>query len=311
MQYNTRDLRLKRLDISGGVLTTSSPFFSSGGGDNVTAWTGGIVPQIVDIRVGTAGSPDTLQAPIFKLSRTVQMSATGLTGDASDYMAGIISVVSGTASNEVQTVGVMGYARSASISNVTNGADDACGIYGVGRITGVGTGYGIGGYIHGRRDTETGNANGLEVRCDNQTTTNGVYSAVGASKTMGLWITSGGQTGRINGVAVAVGLVAACQWEVGIGIPMVGATSPVTNSSIRDDSTASTSIDIRGTHQTAAINIQASSGIAIFQPSNASSESIRIPAGIAPTTPVSGGMFFDGTNLRFYDGTTTRTFLWI
>ncbi|HEY0750719.1 MAG TPA: hypothetical protein VGD26_06175, partial [Chitinophagaceae bacterium] len=38
--------------------------------------------------------------------------------------------------------------------------------------------------------------------------------------------------------------------------------------------------------------------------------SLRIRSGTAPTTPNSGDMWFDGTNLKFYDGTTTRTITW-
>lgn len=38
--------------------------------------------------------------------------------------------------------------------------------------------------------------------------------------------------------------------------------------------------------------------------------SLRIRSGTAPTTPNSGDLWFDGTNLKFYDGTTTRTLSW-
>jgi hypothetical protein len=38
--------------------------------------------------------------------------------------------------------------------------------------------------------------------------------------------------------------------------------------------------------------------------------SLLIPAGVAPSSPASGELWYDGTNLRFRDGVTTRTITW-
>lgn len=38
--------------------------------------------------------------------------------------------------------------------------------------------------------------------------------------------------------------------------------------------------------------------------------SLRIRSGTAPTSPNSGDLWYDGTNLKFRDGTTTRTITW-
>lgn len=38
--------------------------------------------------------------------------------------------------------------------------------------------------------------------------------------------------------------------------------------------------------------------------------SMRVPSGVAPTSPVSGDLWYDGTNLKFRDGSTTRTITW-
>jgi len=38
--------------------------------------------------------------------------------------------------------------------------------------------------------------------------------------------------------------------------------------------------------------------------------SLCIPSGTAPTSPVSGDFWYDGTNLKFRDGGTTRTITW-
>lgn len=45
-------------------------------------------------------------------------------------------------------------------------------------------------------------------------------------------------------------------------------------------------------------------------PSTISAASLRIRSGTAPTSPNAGDVWFDGTNLKFYDGTTTRTISW-
>ena len=266
MRYNAVAQRFKRLQVAELIITGSTGGRATiGTGDNVTAWTAGTAGQLLDIREGTAASPDTTQNPIVKVSRTVQMSSTGIDpSDGADFAAGIISVVSGTATNEVQTVGVVGYARSASTVAVPSGADDACGLYGVGRITGSGTGYGIGCFVQGRRDTDTGRALGLEIQCGNYTATAGTYNSTGASLTMGLWINAVGDSD--SGAGIEFGGYR--QFKVGIafnGMTNLSAgIGGVADSSIRDDCTSAVSMDIRGTHATAAIRVAAGAGASVF-----------------------------------------------
>jgi hypothetical protein len=49
----------------------------------------------------------------------------------------------------------------------------------------------------------------------------------------------------------------------------------------------------------------------IFPASTTAISSMRIPSGTAPTSPVSGDFWYDGTNLKFRDGGTTRTITWV
>lgn len=44
--------------------------------------------------------------------------------------------------------------------------------------------------------------------------------------------------------------------------------------------------------------------------STTAAASLRIRSGTAPTSPNDGDIWFDGTNLKMYDGTTTRTIFW-
>lgn len=48
----------------------------------------------------------------------------------------------------------------------------------------------------------------------------------------------------------------------------------------------------------------------ILAASSASNASVRIPSDTAPTSPNSGDLWYDGTNLKFRDGSTTRTLTW-
>lgn len=51
-----------------------------------------------------------------------------------------------------------------------------------------------------------------------------------------------------------------------------------------------------------------SSSWGLFAASDASSSSIRVTAGVAPTAPVNGDIWFDGTNLFMRVGGVTKTF---
>jgi hypothetical protein len=48
----------------------------------------------------------------------------------------------------------------------------------------------------------------------------------------------------------------------------------------------------------------------IVDASTTAAASLRIRSGTAPTTPNAGDIWFDGTNLKMYDGITTRTIFW-
>lgn len=51
-------------------------------------------------------------------------------------------------------------------------------------------------------------------------------------------------------------------------------------------------------------------GTALTTASTTARSGLRIPSGTAPTSPTSGDFWYDGTNLKFQDGATTRTLTW-
>lgn len=208
--------------------------------------------QLLRIVKGTAGSPDAVAGPLLKLERTLQIAHTSFTGDGVEPCATIVGIGTGTTTNDGQVVGVAGLAKSASTTTSSTGGDDACGLYGVGRITGSGTGVGIGAFLNGRRDTNTGLANGAEVTSDNNTATAGSYNTTGFSDTTGLWIRPAGLAD--SGVGISFGNPVGMQFKVGIGFPAHvngGKTGGAADYSFRDDANATTSIAINGTHTTA------------------------------------------------------------
>lgn len=53
------------------------------------------------------------------------------------------------------------------------------------------------------------------------------------------------------------------------------------------------------------------SGTAITLASSSAKCGFRIPSGAAPSSPTTGDLWYDGTNLKFRDGGTTRTITWV
>jgi hypothetical protein len=54
--------------------------------------------------------------------------------------------------------------------------------------------------------------------------------------------------------------------------------------------------------------IEVSAGVSVLAPSTTASATLRVPSGTAPTTPVDGDIWFNGTNLFMRIGGVTRTF---
>ena len=54
--------------------------------------------------------------------------------------------------------------------------------------------------------------------------------------------------------------------------------------------------------------IEISAGVSVLAPSSTASATLRIPSGTAPTSPVNGDIWFDGTNLFMRIGGVTKTF---
>lgn len=204
---------------------------------------------------GTAASPVTTAGPTVKMSRTEDMDAATANGNAVDDEAtATLSVYhKALAGSEMQSCAIRASAENLGTSAA---GDDAFALSAHGRITGSGTGIGSGAYIEGRRDTATAMVNGMEVTSWNYTADDPTYSTSAISETCGIWVASRGLTGADNAAGIQLGAVSGSQWKVGLGFV---AGSLVTNA-IRDDSDATTSVLIKGTHSTAALAVGAGAG---------------------------------------------------
>ncbi len=212
-------------------------------GEEITTQGGTHPAQRWEMQSGTFASPNVLGGPLFKISKVQNLTTANNGGNhsANEWNAGIAVSVDAAATNEVQAVA--GFFAAVSRSTVTAQNDDANAVQGVGMITGSGTGYGIGGYFEGWRNTNTGKTNGLEVRSANYTATAGTYSSSGPSDTMGLWITGSGDSD--SAVACAIGKLGTPRLFK-VGFAAIAGT--VVDQTFRDDSSAITSIDINGSH---------------------------------------------------------------
>lgn len=229
-------------------------------GDDVAyAAVGNGEPLRWGISLGTSPYPVSDVGPVFKIAKTEELSvADFVNGQTNEQSACLTLMNKGTKGSQVQANAAYFVAQTSSEQTAHN--DDAMGLGVTGRVTGGGTGIGIGAYMSGRRDTDTGKANGLEVRCWNNTPTDGTYNPYGFSDTTGIWLNCAGPAGRVSGCGLTVGSVLGCQWDVGIGFVKIGGVSAVKSYSIRDDSDSETSIAINGSHPGGALVIAPGSG---------------------------------------------------
>lgn len=245
-----------------------------GSGDNVTGVTANTTDgQLTRLYKGTAASPDTTLQPLVQIGRianatqTQVETASGTVGNTgAEQLCALKVTVDGTAATEAQMTGIVTIAHAYG----TTGAlyDDGTGLeaFGVSEAGNTGNGIGLGG--HGvRLSTATGSGlTGCQLFAVNVSGSASTYNSTGFTPDSGLAIFCGG-TGATNNMGAAVQVMpnntTGNQFEVGIGIPGVAngaATGAIKNSTFRDDGAAAVSLDIRGTHATAALQIASGSG---------------------------------------------------
>jgi hypothetical protein len=219
--------------------------------------------QKLIVKKGTAAAPDTTLHPLLKVERLIDISDDVITGDGVEQCASIVGITVGTSDCEVQPVGGAFFAKcsSADAGDQVLGAPDACAIYGVGYITGSGTGSGIGAYLQGRSDSADGKVAALEIQTYNGTGADHAVNTTGYNREQAIWINANGAHRSACGIAFANAM--GKQFETGIFFNAQvnnALTGGISAASIRDDSTSATSLAINGTHATAAILVASGAG---------------------------------------------------
>lgn len=229
-----------------------------GDGDLVGFYAPAIAGQEGDIRAGSAAAPVTTVGPILKVSRIGAVtkaaveSFAGVGNHGPDILGAIMGLSHGTAAEEVQGVGVVGMADTASTAGLA-GWHDALGVHGAGRaLAGAAGSVGIGGFFLGRRDDSNGAATGIEGNSANYAGVAGVLAAAGPSDTKAVWLTASGNADSAAGIQF--GNPSGFQFKAGIHFNAQvagGKTGPIRTDgySIRDESNSDTVLSIaNGTH---------------------------------------------------------------
>lgn len=165
--------------------------------------------QLWELSQGSSGSPVTNAGPLFKISRTEQVSAATCNGNPVDgeCNAALAVYSIGSSSDGMQTTAAYLGAQGA-------GARDNVAISTLGRTVGAGSGIGTGAYLEGRRDVNTGNNLGAEVRSNNNTATAELFNQNGFNSG-GLWVTASGLAKSACGTCIGN---AGQSFDVGFGV---------------------------------------------------------------------------------------------
>lgn len=249
------------VDLSGGTFSGSA--VRAGSGDLFgTFGASSEAAKYVDLRLGTSGAPDILTNPPLKVCRTIghtQAQLEALTipnADGSEQLASIVAMNKGTATAQVQPVGVYGSATSVGTSEGAAGGamPDSVGGYFVGMIQGSGVGTAIGVEAVSRTDSTTGKMASIEIATYQNSGADHTLYANGFNSSQAIWMTAGGRY-RVS-VGIHFGCPAGSQFQTGILFNgQTGTddfsntrTGPTNNEDIRSNSNAVKSILINGSH---------------------------------------------------------------
>jgi hypothetical protein len=197
--------------------------------------------QLWELSQGTAAAPNSKAGPLFKVSRTESVNKAACNGNAVDNECNsALAVYSfGASTSSMQTNALFAAAKGSPV-----GTDVVAASF-IGSVNGVGTGIGTGAYIEGRRSTPTGKLVGAEIRAANMTDAPGRYFPNGFGDGGALWISAASKAAPATiGFGVALGHVAGARFMTGFA----ATADTVSDTTFRDDTSATTSLAINGRH---------------------------------------------------------------
>lgn len=209
--------------------------------------------QVFEISFGTTGTPNAAAGPIVKISKTENYASTTVCNSNavdSQCNAAFVVVSQGLGANVEQTTAIVGAAYSSATAGSTNSISG--GVFtGEAQSGAVGTGQGL--YVQGRRDVATANAQGMELRVQNNSSTDCTVSVTSVSPCDAAWITA--QSDGTNATAVSSALHIS---KTGTNINGFHEAITLNNGSVTDtalnDQSSSTTVVKAGSGHTNIIN---------------------------------------------------------
>lgn len=235
--------------------------------------------QQLETAQGTSGTPVTANGPALKISNTENYGSSACGGNyvANECNAALVVESNGGSTDYMQVAAIYGGAQTTS---TIAGAGDAVGLTGVGVSQGSTTKRGTGAYVQGSNYSSVGAATGIELRVDNETTSNctqATYAFGAEAQCDGVWLTaqSHGGTPTYMSSAIHVGGVAGSSgWGEGITLN----NSAIVNTGFNDQSSSATAFKAGSGHTTAfsspGFSIDGSTGIVTTPTLNATNAAI-------------------------------------
>jgi hypothetical protein len=249
--------------------------------------------HILDVRDGTAASP-ALIGVSASYSRTdattrAELNAMGPEGtDGPDGATILRAAIKGAPASQVQISSVVAEAWQTGAYEGTGA--DACPIQSKARTSGGATGRAIGAYLEANREAAGGGQQGLEIRVKNSSGASDSYVSGAPSKSMGIWLNASSAGEANSAAAIQIGHGFSRSFDVGLAAN----ASSVATAFLRDDSSSAISLDIRGTHASAAIQIGSQAGPLVF---NNPSGNFKLQQAFNPGDYLTGTAAGDGVIL--------------
>jgi len=256
--------------------TVSAGLVTHGTGDETAGYSGTFTEQLIKIARGTGAVVDTTALPLVRVSRSSSLQGSQIaTGNGIDEGAAFSAIAFVDSASQVQATGVLGIGKtqSSSAGNFGGGGQalnaDAQGVVGIGQALSPSTRVGIGGFFEGIASAAGGLLSGVQINARNNSGSDAVVATTSFPQSQAVWLSSVGTNRAAE--AITIGNPSGRQFDVGLhanGQVAGGFTGGINTAFIQDDSTATNSILISGTH-TRAIGIKTGSGAIVSGHTNA------------------------------------------
>jgi|GEM_PF-5562652 len=217
------------------------------GGDSVVIYSGSTDPakRAMHLKVGSAAAPDEIYGAPIRVSRTSKTLEASFTGDGNMGLGAIVGTHVALAGSQGQALGGVFGAITHSSYVGEHSQADAFAFYAVGRSASDSTRTGAGGFILAQRNHVEGRATGLELTVENNASAAGIVLSSEYMNSMGFWVTPRGAND--SAACFVIGHPTSRVFKIG----WMAQAGSVSEATWRDYSNSTTSLDVRGEHESA------------------------------------------------------------